>query len=370
MGHLYYNYRDILKAPRLALMGKNLYIMMSHMVLGYAVYLVLTYIALLISGLTLTQIWQVHFIFPFSGLELSGFISQVVWYLSIILWLALFLRGSLGVARCTFEELRGNFFFSAGEAFAFIKKHNWLVYRAIFGALLFIGVLFLLILIVGGIGKIPIIGEIIFGLFYDFPIFVISLFAVLMIFLMTTLLLTAPAVVAVKGEDAMTALFDGFSTIIAQPLKWFLYVGGSYLIARATTFVFTYFALRALQFTNFTAGIIMGQKQIDLFSVYVPELLHKFPLMKYLVSPCSGFSINLQNFFETGYISNPSWSFSLGGLFLMISVLLILILLVCYFLNILICAQVIAFLDIRYATHGEKLAFMPEDALQSDQKTN
>ena len=356
MAQLHYDYRDIFQAPRLALMGKNLTVMMMHIVPGFIIYLIFSYAALLISGYSLTQIWQNYFIFPCANLGLSGIFTRAVWILGIILGLALILRGAVGVARCSFEKLRGNHFYSLRDTFQFMRKQKWLVYRAILGALLFIGFLFLLILIVGAIGKIPFIGEIIYGFFYDFPIFIISLLAVLAISLTTTLLLTAPAVVAVKGEDAMTAIFDGFSTIIAQPFKWVLYLGGSYVIARAVTFIFTYFILRALQFTNFTSAIIMGSKQGDLFNIYVPELLHRFPLMQYLISPCTGYSLNLQNFFEFTYVASPAWSMSIGGLFVMISVFLILMLAVCYFLNTLICAQVIAFLDIRRSTHNEKLA--------------
>ena len=356
MGQLHYDYRDIFKAPRLGLMGKNLTIMMAHLVPGFLVYLVLAYIALMISGNSIAQIWRYYFLFPFVNPGLSNIFAKIAWVLGIIFWLALILRGSVGVARCSIEKLRGNHFYTIRDSFQFMRTKKCLVYRAIMGSLIFVGFLFLLILIIGAVGKIPFIGEIIYGFFYDFPIFIISLLAVLTIFLLTTLFLTATAVVAVKGEDAMTAIFDGFSTVIAQPFKWFLYVGGSYIIARATTFVFTYFILRALQFTNIVSGIIMGHKQTELFNIFVPELMHRFPLMPYLISPCTGYSLNLRNFFDFGFTSDPNWSMTIGGIFMMISVFLILSLAVCYFLNTLICAQVIAFLDIRQSTHNERLA--------------
>jgi hypothetical protein len=34
-----------------------------------------------------------------------------------------------------------------------------------------------------------------------------------------------------------------------------------------------------------------------------------------------------------------------------------------------VCAQVIAFLDIRNATHNEKLAFIPEDELEQEMES-
>lgn len=369
MGHLYYNYRDILKAPRLALMGKNIFLMMFHIMLGYIIYLVTTYSALMIDGMSIASIFQQYHLFPFQILFPASILSKLLWYLGLLFWLAFFLRGSLGVARSAFEELRGNFFFSAPEAFRFIKDNSWIVYRAIIGGLLFIGFLILLGIVVGLFGKIPVVGELLYGFFYDFPVFIFSLLAVLVIFLTFTLLLTGPAVVAVKGQDSMTAIFDGFSTITSMPLKWFLYLAGSFIQARVATFILFYFSLRALQFTNWTSGIIMGDKQANLFNLGAAQLFEKFPYTNYLSELCPAITINLNHFFQFEYVANTSWSMSVGGVFVMISLIFIIFLIISYFLNIMVCSQVIAFLDIRNSTHAEKLAFIPDDDLETLQES-
>ena len=366
MGKLYYNYRDILKAPRLALMGKNIFLMMFHMITGYLVYLVLTYLAMLIDGGSIKMTWRIYQLFPFGPLEYDNAWAKFVWYLGCVFWLAMFLRGSLGVARSSFEELRGNFFFSSREAMRFISKNSRIVYRAVIGVLLFIAFLIILGLIVGLIAKIPVVGEAFYGFFYDFPFFIVSLFAVLVIFLLATLFLTGPAVVAIKGEDAMTTLFDGFSAITSQPLRWTLYLGGSVVLAKFSTFVLTYASFRAMQFTNWTTGIIMGDKQVSLFAAGASDIFNRFPYTDLFTSLIPGISINPDNFFDLHTSSDLSWSMSLGGIFIMISILFILFFIISYFLNTLVCSQVIALLDIRNATHQERLAVIPEDELEQE----
>jgi hypothetical protein len=363
MGQLYYNYRDILKAPRLALMGKNIFLMMSHLIIGYFIYLVLTYIALLIDKHSFGEIWDYFQLFPVGKMLFDSLWSKLLWYLGIIISIAIVLRGSLGVARSAFEELRGNFFFSIGEALKFIKKNCWIVYRAILGVVAFIAFLVLLGIIVGLIAKIPIVGELFYGFFYDFPFFIVSLFAALVIFLLSTLFLTGPAVVAVKGEDSMTALFDGFSAVTSQPLRWVLYLSGSVILAKVSTFILTYFSLRALQFTNWTTHIVMGDKQSELFTIGAGNVFDKFPLTDFFTKLYPGLSIDIDNILSSSYAADTSWSMTVGGFFIMLSIVFILFFITSYFLNTLICAQVIAFLDIRNATHQEKLAFIPEDEL-------
>jgi hypothetical protein len=369
MGKLYYNYRDILKAPRLALMGKNIFIMLFHVMLGYAIYLLLTYAAYLIQGLSIKQVWHLYALFPFGKLEFENQWAKFVWYVGSVFWIAMFLRGSLGVARSAFEELRGNFFFSMKEAFRFTRKNGRIVYRSIIAVIVFLAFLVLLGVIVGLIGKIPIFGELFYGFFYDFPFFVVSLFAVLVIFLLCTLILTAPAVAAVKGEDTMTTLFDAFSTITSQPLRWTLYLAGSYILARFTTFILAYASFRAIQFTNWTTMLVMGEKQANLFSLGAREVFANFPYMNFFAGLPYITRLNPGDFFDVGYVNEVSWSMSVGGVFLMIGLAFILFFIVSYFLNTMVCAQVIAFLDIRNATHNEKLAFIPEDELEQEMES-
>jgi len=366
MGQLFYNYRDILKAPRLALMGKNIFLMMFHMLIGYLVYLALTYIALLIDGTGIGQSWDIYQLFPFGVIYLDNWLAKLIWYIGCIFWLSMFLRGSLGVARSAFEELRGNFFFSIGEAMSFIRKNSRIIYRALIGVITFIAFIIVLGIIVGLIAKIPVVGELFYGFFYDFPFFVVSLFAVLVIFLLITLLLTGPAAVAVKGEDAMTTLFDGFSAITSQPLRWILYLGGSLVLAKVSTFILTYASLRAMQFTNWTTGIIMGDKQVDLFAYGAADTFSHFPYTDFFLGLVPGYSMNLDNFFDLYSTGGLSWSMTIGGIFIMISILIIIFLIMSYFLNTLVCAQVVAFLDIRNATHQEKLAIIPEEEMEQD----
>jgi hypothetical protein len=138
------------------------------------------------------------------------------------------------------------------------------------------------------------------------------------------------------------------------------------VLAKFSTFVLTYASFRAMQFTNWTTGIIMGDKQIDLFARGAADIFDRFPYTDFFTSLIPGISINLDNYFDLYTSADMSWSMSLGSIFIMISILFILFFIISYFLNTLVCAQVIAFLDIRNATHQEKLAVIPEDELTQE----
>ena len=47
---LYFDVRDIFRSPRLALSGKKIWIFLKANLFGFAIYWILSYIALLLSG--------------------------------------------------------------------------------------------------------------------------------------------------------------------------------------------------------------------------------------------------------------------------------------------------------------------------------
>ena len=368
MAKLYYDYRDIFKAPRIALMGKNIFIMMLNLCLGYFLYLVFTYGAFLIDGYSIPQVWSLHQLFPLGKDVFEGNIALAVWAVGILLLLYFFLRGALGGARASFKALRGIYFYSSREAMKFISGKIVIVFRAILGVVVFMAFIILLGIIVGLIGKIPYVGELIYGFFYDFPFFVVSLFAVLVIFLLSTFILLGPAVTAVKGEDAMTALFDSFAAVTTQPLRWSLYTAGSLVLAKISVFVLTYFSIRAIQFTNWSTKLAMGDKQAELFSSAAREFFIHCPFITFFTILLPGISIDANKLLDVGYASDLNWSMTAGSVFVMISLVFILFFIASYFINILISGQVIGFLDIRNATHNEKLAVLPEDEITDEMR--
>ncbi|MCK4657463.1 MAG: hypothetical protein KAT85_10525 [candidate division Zixibacteria bacterium] len=365
MNSYYYDFRDIFRAPRIALHGKNIFLQMTNMLTGYIGYGILAYVALIADGVDMSYAWEVHFLFPVGTLGLVSILGKLIWAIGVLWFLFWLLRGNIAVSKTSFEEIRGNIFFSSSEARTFVKEKKGILYRAFLGVIGFIVFLVILGLIAGLIGKIPVVGEISFGLFYGFPYYIISLFAVLVLFLCVTFFLTGPTVVGIKGEDTLTALFDGFSTITSRPLRWGIYTAASVVIAKVCSFVLFYFSFRAFQFINGTSGVFMGDKGKILFE----SACDKFPMgsatVKFLsyLYPGSDFGINM---YLLGAFHPADTLHLISTYLLVISIGLVFTFIIAYFINTIVVSQVIAFIDIRRQTHDELLAELPEDEMWDD----
>ncbi len=362
MKSYYYDFRDIFRAPRIALHGKNIIMQMQNLTIAYVGYAILAYAAMWVDGVNLSFAWDVHFIYPIGDIGVVSLWGRLVWLAAFHWFLIWMLRGNLAVSRSAVEEIRGNLFFSAPEARKYVKERKGIMLRAYAGVVAFIGFMVVLGLIAGLIGKIPYVGEISFGLFYAFPYFILSLFTVFVMFLLTTLVLTGPSAVAINGEDTLTALFDSFSTVTSRPLRWSIFTGSSLVIAKVCTFILAYFAYRAFQFTNFTTGVFMGDKGKVVFESAIDMFPMSSPGIKFLtyLYPGSDFGFNL---FLLGSYHQTDTVLSVAAHLAMIGISFIILFLFAYFINTVVVGQVIAFIDIRRQTHGEKLAELPDEEM-------
>ena len=120
---LHFDYRDIFRAPRLALSGKKIWTFVVGNFIGYLGYLILTYIALLTAGTSISQSWEMFGLYPI----LVGF--GVPWYSYFIycdgiLFACIMVTLSCSaVSRITYKQLKGNDFYSSGDAWSYVKKH-------------------------------------------------------------------------------------------------------------------------------------------------------------------------------------------------------------------------------------------------------
>src|SRR3970282_224428 len=124
MPNFYFDYRDIFRAPRLALSGKKLFIQTFGFVIGYVGYLILTYIAYSLSGFPISETWDSYGLFPLYDFAFNNWISWVIWGAGVAFMLVSWLLSNTCVAKVTYEQLKGDEFYSAKEAVRFLKK-NW-----------------------------------------------------------------------------------------------------------------------------------------------------------------------------------------------------------------------------------------------------
>ena len=120
---LHFDIRDIFRAPRLALSGKKIMIMLSGTLVGDGLYWIFTAAAFTLSGVSFNEMWSDHGLYPC----LAGFVASPPWYactvfdLGIILLFVSISLACTAVSRVTFKQLKGDEFFSATPPYEAIR---------------------------------------------------------------------------------------------------------------------------------------------------------------------------------------------------------------------------------------------------------
>ncbi len=77
--NLHFDIRDIFRAPRLALGGKKIWILLQVNLLGYLICFILTYLSFLVEGWNISEVWEKYGLYPFVfGTEFESIIFKVV----------------------------------------------------------------------------------------------------------------------------------------------------------------------------------------------------------------------------------------------------------------------------------------------------
>jgi hypothetical protein len=259
MVKLYFDFRDIFRAARYGFSGKKIGLQFWGFLVGYVGYLVLTYIALLVSGIGLGATWATYRLFPAVVPGVLTWLGWIIYIIGIIFWIIMWLTYSTATAKSTYQQLKGDDFYTAREAIGFAKK-NWKA--IVFSPVMVIFIMALIVIggiIAGLIGKIPFVGELLVAVF-TIPIFAVGLFLVFLGVVFCVGLVLVPAIVATAREDAFETMIQFFSSIWSQTWRFVIYnilLGG---IVMAAVYVFGVFSYWALKFCYLIMGWTMGPK--------------------------------------------------------------------------------------------------------------
>lgn len=273
MSKVYFDVRDIAKALRLGFSGKKMALGFVGVVLGYVGYAILAYLALLAGGYPFGEIWGSYKFYPcVAGLSLPWY-SWVIYGVGVVFWVLVLLATAAGVVKIAYRQLKGDEFYSLGDAKKFLRN-NWKA--AVLSPCVILAVLAFLVItgiIIGLLGRIPYVGEL--GFSIGLPVvFGGSLFAVFTAVVFAFSLLLSPAVVGTAEEDTLETIVQSFSTVWSQPWRLVLYevLLGVYVVL--ATALFGAFAMVALWLMNQACGLLMGQKMGELTAValgYLPS---------------------------------------------------------------------------------------------------
>ncbi|MCD6117768.1 hypothetical protein J7K93_12185 [bacterium] len=223
MTEVRFDYRDIFRSARLAFSFQRLWIQFVSFIIGWAGYVVFTYLSLLAGGNNLGVVLSRYGLVPgVVGLNLPWY-SWVIFSIGAIFMLFFWLVGATGVARATYMHLKGNTFYTWKEAFVFaLKTKGGSVIStpvAITAIAFFtcIGGLF-----IGLLGRIPYIGELGISLF-TLLWFGAACFVVFIVLAIVVSMFLTPSILATTDDDAFEGMFQSFSVLYGQPWRFIVY---------------------------------------------------------------------------------------------------------------------------------------------------
>ena len=120
--NLYFDVRDIFRSPRLALSGKKIWIFIVGNLAGFIAYWVFTYLSLVMSGMALSDAIAKYGLYPCLYGNEADWYSWVTYFIGVEAWILAIYMACTAVSRVTLKQLKGNDFFSAGDAWSYVHK--------------------------------------------------------------------------------------------------------------------------------------------------------------------------------------------------------------------------------------------------------
>lgn len=346
-----YDMRAVVVAAGKALSLKKIFAASFYLVVGYLLYTAATYLALLYDGVSFAYIRQSYGLFPLRFFPFDSIVARGIHFLGLALAAVCLSSAIMAVAVITFEELRGNVFYSSAKAIrlAFRRLPTLVFGYLTMGAL--VGVIYLLGVVTGFIGRIPILGELLIGVFYLIPIFFTLLFTVFVIFVGCLGLVLLPVIIAAqRTKDLFDALLHLFSVVIRQPLRFFWYLILSAGLAKVASFVLAYFFFRTLQLSRLMLIQGGGAKLERMFNAAMDLLPLNSSVTIFITTLFPGvrFGFSLSRW---GYGGEPT----LGAYLLAISFFLLFMVVAGYLVAVIACGLARGYVVIRRVKDGHAI---------------
>ena len=273
MTKLYFDVRDLFRAARLGWSLRRMWIAFCGLLAHYIVYAACAYAGLAMSkGSSFASLWDRYGLFP------EPTQTAIYWAGAIVAFFILLVT-SCAICRVTYQQLKGDVFYSSGEAWKYLKS-CW--QSVVLGPVTVLALLVFFLAcgaLIGVVGRyIPFIGEV--GLAVAFvPIFFAALVALFILFALLVSIIFAPAIVGTTKEDTLEVVIQSFSLLWSQPWRLLLYLAGILVAVKIGTFVLGCLSFYSLFLINAVTGLAMGQKLGAMMIValqYVPDRLLAF----------------------------------------------------------------------------------------------
>lgn len=279
---LNYDYRDVLSAPAAALAAKRILVMTLFLCAALLFYDCFTYLALYADGEKIKSARAVYGLFPFDSFNFGNLAALILYWFGVVAAVVISMMGMFAVAAFEIESIRGHRFMSIRDSIKFTLKRSKQILLSELAIISFLVLILILVAIYGLLGRIPLLGEGFFALFFVIPGFVLAIFAVFIVLVLILSVILLPAVAASdRGGETFDSILETFSTIIRQPVRWLFYTAYSGVAAKVCGFVYAYFAFRAVQFLAWGGSIGGGENISKLVKSGVNHLPVKSDVAQY-----------------------------------------------------------------------------------------
>jgi len=353
MEELRFNFRDVFRSARYAFSAKKIANHFFGLAAAYLIHEVLVYLSLTTAGIDqVSTFWKQYGLRPVSPLAMGDWpvLTQVAIGISPLVLFVCFFVSSAMVSKITLEQLKGNPFYSIGDAKTFIAKRWVSVFGTLIGFVLIFILLMLVPVTVGLLGKIPVVGQFITMLTAILlPLaFIVGLLALYQILSLFISLFFAPSVVAVADSDSFETIYQIYSMIWNRPWRIVIYEELLLLTKLISTSIWAIFCLIGTTLVLLPIRLlipadmaqIMGQADV---------------LTGGLVSKISdlGLFSSWEYVFETTDLE--SMPLKIAGFFMALTILAIFGLVLAYLLSIASVGNTIIYTVLRYQINGENV---------------
>ena len=258
---LYFNYKDIFRAPRIALSGKKIWIYLKFNVKGYIVYFLSNYLGFLLAGQSLKDTWLSQGLYPCLYYMEAPWYALFLFWIGIIYWIKAILYASTAVSRVTYKQLKGDEFYSVKDSSIFLKKHWHAIIFSPIAIVLTLLFFFTLASIFALLGKIPYLGELFFALTYMIYFFG-SIFTIFTAIVLITSIVYNASIIGTLEEDTMGTVFNSYSITWTQPWRMISYHLILIPLSYLATQIFTWSIYGSFKLINLVFGheFLMGNK--------------------------------------------------------------------------------------------------------------
>jgi hypothetical protein len=348
---LKFQVRDTLLAARCGLNARNIWVFWKGMVLAWLVWAFFVYAGFLAAGDSVTERFHAAVLCPLpDGLFTNSVPAVVLLVAGTLLAFYIYMLTALKVSRLTFEQLRGDQFFSDTDA----RRFCWSNWKPVVATPLVIALGIVLglafIALAGAVGRIPAAGSVIAGLLVV-PLWVLGLFLVLSFAVLVLSVSLVPVITASTKGDTFECLFEVFSVVTSQPMRLFRgFITG--LSARVVALaVFSLFAWGSVSVVSSvvyrTAGIQgLGDTMESGFSRVAPEVV---PFYSSIFNPLS----------STEH-TESSWS-GTAELLVSLSGAAVFLVLLAFWLSSCTAQWTIMYLGLRFNRDGEDLLLRADE---------